>query len=365
MRLSIVCDRWDENGGGCERYLAALASYAVSMGISVDIYASRGASSGRSPNMIRFYDATEGPSIAGTVLATVPFRGATHYQLHSGLYSSSFEAERQVFRSPVRKLLYPLAQCFNARRRRLLRDQDRCLGTMGRPKIMVFSRLSAAGLQERYGIEAKSLCINPHGADLKRFFPFEKGVDAQMKQTGARNKEKRDFLFVAHNFPLKGLHCLLEAMGRLKQRGLHISLQIAGAGPVKQWKRLAAGRGILSQVHFLGDVSQHLLADCYSRSVALVHPTFYDPCSLVVPEALVCGCPVITTRRNGASELMESGREGFVLDDPRDIEGLCRSLLILTNSDRAEEMGRAALQLRPRLDIGRHLEKTMQWLGVS
>ena len=27
----------------------------------------------------------------------------------------------------------------------------------------------------------------------------------------------------------------------------------------------------------------------------LVHPTFYDPCSLVVLEALACGLPIITT----------------------------------------------------------------------
>ena len=45
-------------------------------------------------------------------------------------------------------------------------------------------------------------------------------------------------------------------------------------------------------------------------------PTYYDPCSLVVFEALACGLPVITTACNGAGELITDGREGFVIPAP-------------------------------------------------
>ncbi len=47
-----------------------------------------------------------------------------------------------------------------------------------------------------------------------------------------------------------------------------------------------------------------------------MQPTYYDPCSLVVLEALACGLPVITTAQNGASELMTDGREGYILTTP-------------------------------------------------
>ena len=57
-------------------------------------------------------------------------------------------------------------------------------------------------------------------------------------------------------------------------------------------------------------------ADCF------VLPTYYDPCSLVVFEALACGLPVITTACNGAGELIAPGREGFVVPSP---DALARS----------------------------------------
>ena len=56
--------------------------------------------------------------------------------------------------------------------------------------------------------------------------------------------------------------------------------------------------------------------DCYFAADYLVHPTFYDPCSLVALEALACGLPVITTRYNGASELLTPPTDGIVIDTP-------------------------------------------------
>ena len=58
------------------------------------------------------------------------------------------------------------------------------------------------------------------------------------------------------------------------------------------------------------------IRDCYWSSDFFVQPTFYDPCSLVVLEALACGLPVITTAQNGAGELMSNGRQGYVLSAP-------------------------------------------------
>jgi UDP-glucose:(heptosyl)LPS alpha-1,3-glucosyltransferase len=42
----------------------------------------------------------------------------------------------------------------------------------------------------------------------------------------------------------------------------------------------------------------------------------------VVLEALACGLPVITSRYNGASELLTPPDEGYVVDDPYDADHL-------------------------------------------
>jgi UDP-glucose:(heptosyl)LPS alpha-1,3-glucosyltransferase len=49
----------------------------------------------------------------------------------------------------------------------------------------------------------------------------------------------------------------------------------------------------------------------------MVLPTQYDPFSNAVLEALACGCPVLTTTGNGASEVIDHGRTGLVFDHAR------------------------------------------------
>ena len=41
-------------------------------------------------------------------------------------------------------------------------------------------------------------------------------------------------------------------------------------------------------------------------------PTSYDPFSNATLEALACGCPVLTTRTNGASEIIKVGQTGLL-----------------------------------------------------
>jgi glycosyltransferase involved in cell wall biosynthesis len=63
--------------------------------------------------------------------------------------------------------------------------------------------------------------------------------------------------------------------------------------------------------------------DCF------VYPTRYDSCALSVLEALAAGLPVVTTRRSGSGELIESGRDGIVLERADDPEELRRSIAAL------------------------------------
>jgi UDP-glucose:(heptosyl)LPS alpha-1,3-glucosyltransferase len=124
-------------------------------------------------------------------------------------------------------------------------------------------------------------------------------------------------LFAGHNFALKGLKPLLEGLGERRRRnpaGRPIHLLVCGGGATPAYARLAGRLGLTDTVHFLGFYPS--VEDCYWSSDFFVQPTYYDPCSLVVMEALACGLPVITTAQNGAGEIMENGREGFVLSKP-------------------------------------------------
>src|SRR5262249_41959000 len=84
------------------------------------------------------------------------------------------------------------------------------------------------------------------------------------------------------------------------------------------------------------------MRNAYFAADFLVHPTFYDPCSLVVLEALACALPVITTRVNGASELLHPLQEGYVIDDPHDHEHLAWCLAQLLEPGRRAACAQAA-----------------------
>jgi UDP-glucose:(heptosyl)LPS alpha-1,3-glucosyltransferase len=124
------------------------------------------------------------------------------------------------------------------------------------------------------------------------------------------------------NYRLKGLDPLLRAVKTLLARAEYrrqppaLCLVVAGHPDTRRYDSLARALGIRDHVRFVGHCAE--MRTAYFAADFLVHPTFYDPCSLVVLEALACGLPVITTRANGASELLKPLAEGYVIEDPHD-----------------------------------------------
>ena len=83
----------------------------------------------------------------------------------------------------------------------------------------------------------------------------------------------------------------------------------------------------------------------YAAADVFVLPTFYDPCSLSVSEAAASGLPSVTTRFNGAAELLSEGVDGSVIDDPADDAELAGALRPLLDAGVRQRMGEAARKL--------------------
>src|SRR5207247_6268443 len=105
-------------------------------------------------------------------------------------------------------------------------------------------------------------------------------------------------------------------------------LLVCGNDRTGPFEREAARLGIGRHVRFVGQFPD--IRTAFFSGDFLLHPTFYDPCSLVVLEALACDLPVITSRYNGASELMHPPQEGFIvnnLHDPTELANVMGQLL--------------------------------------
>jgi UDP-glucose:(heptosyl)LPS alpha-1,3-glucosyltransferase len=119
----------------------------------------------------------------------------------------------------------------------------------------------------------------------------------------------------------------------------------------------AAELGCADRFRFPGAMDD--VAAAYAASDVYVQPTWYDPCSLVVLEAMACGRPVITTRFNGASELMEDGCEGLILDSPAQVDRLAEAMTHLLDPDRRAAMGRAARKTAEQYSLERNFREMM------
>jgi UDP-glucose:(heptosyl)LPS alpha-1,3-glucosyltransferase len=95
----------------------------------------------------------------------------------------------------------------------------------------------------------------------------------------------------------------------------------------------------------------------YAAADVFVLPTFYDPCSLSVSEAAASGLPCVTTRFNGAAELLTEGVDGSVISDPADDLELADALRPLMETSVRERMGSAARKLALKYTLDRNCDE--------
>jgi UDP-glucose:(heptosyl)LPS alpha-1,3-glucosyltransferase len=168
-------------------------------------------------------------------------------------------------------------------------------------------------------------------------------------------------LFVGHNYWLKGLKPLLLAMHERLRRdpgARPISLLACGGGNAGPFRGMVRELGLDGFVHLLGFQSD--IRPCFHASDFFALPTYYDPCSLVVFEALACGLPVITTSCNGAGELITEGREGFVIPAPDACDALADALDQMALDDARRTMAAHATRLGLEQSFDRHVASLIQ-----
>ena len=179
-------------------------------------------------------------------------------------------------------------------------------------------------------------------------------------------------LHAAMNYHLKGLEPLLYATHRLLTRPENLGnapplrLLIVGHPDTRAYERLAHDLGISDAVRFVGYCAE--MRNAYFAADFLVHPTFYDPCSLVVLEALACGLPIITSRYNGASELLHSSppyQEGYVIRDPHDHQELSWCLGQMLDGTRRQSFAQAARRTATQWTFEQHYRQLMAVLAEA
>lgn len=109
-------------------------------------------------------------------------------------------------------------------------------------------------------------------------------------------------------------------------------------GWARRIARLLASPGVSAA----GPVGGREKLELLGRARALLMPVRWDePFGLVLVEAMLCGTPVVATRRGAAPEIVDEGVTGYLVDDPRDLAAaLRRAVLLDRDACRARARGR-------------------------
>ncbi|MFT5367967.1 MAG: spore coat protein SA [Candidatus Latescibacterota bacterium] len=164
-------------------------------------------------------------------------------------------------------------------------------------------------------------------------------------------KPNRTLLFVGRTVPVKGLHCLLDAMplvldvlpdARLVVAGSPLFGAVAENDYLRRLKRQAEKLG--HSVVFTGFVDPEALPYYYAAADVSVAPSMWgEPFGKVVAEAMASGIPVVGSDRGAIPELVDDGQMGLLVDDPKDSETLAGCLVdLLKDENRRKEMGKMA-----------------------
>jgi len=384
MRIAFVIDVFDERRGGAEAYLGAVARHLMAAGHRLELFA-RGWS--ELPAGVRGHRLSppllptpfkwllrSATSLAFALGAAARLRQdtfevvlgirnvlyATHYQPHGGARRASLRGngEARGYRHPLRRACHWCEPICVLNELTFLAMERRLLAGPNRPRILAVSEMVRADFGRFHGVPPEDCDVLYPGVDLLRYHPGGRHDDAAgLRGRFAVPRGDTLFLFAGHNPSLKGFKAVLNGLAEACQGGLRARLVVLGHHRWAAYARHARDLGIADRVIFAGRVSPADMPAFYRGSDALVHPTFYDPCALVTLEALACGLPVITTRRNGAAELMRDAREGFVIDHPRDSGALAARLSLLADEAVRGRMREAAAEAAKGLSLDVHLER--------
>ncbi len=197
--------------------------------------------------------------------------------------------------------------------RRLLRSQPLCIAVT--PRV-------AADLERTYGVTPDRIEVIPYPVDLDSL-AFDPAVRGIRRAALGVPEEQLVVLFVGDDLQRKGLHRAIAALAQSRNRD--VELWVAGGGDSRPFSELAGGLGVADRVRWLGRRPSHELPSWYSASDVLLLPSERDVWGIPVVEALAAGRTVVVSAFAGASEVINDGESGFVLErvgEPEQIAAL-------------------------------------------
>ena len=363
IRFAIGLRDFSKKKGGAERYLVDLCTRMATEGHEVHVYAE--------------HQDEEDPGIHFHSVKTIPFPKSLRLlsfaikatkemengdydiifgvgntlkadilQPHGGVHWAWFWRSLRAYENPILWMIKFLGRILSLKQWVSGWIEDAPYQAKRLRAIIAISDMVKQDMMRWYRIPEERIHVVYNGVDIERFHPRNRRYREEIRKRHGIGDEFV-ILFVSNNFRMKGLGFLIRALAEMKKENSPpFKLLVLGRDRQDSYLSLARDMGIFEEVIFAGSTDEP--EKYYGASDLLVHPTFYDACSLTVLEALASGLPVITTASNGASGVLCHGEEGWVVGDLKDGEDLKRGIVYFLDEERRR---RASCRAREKAEI--------------
>jgi UDP-glucose:(heptosyl)LPS alpha-1,3-glucosyltransferase len=264
------------------------------------------------------------------------------YRAGDGVHRAWLNRKRK-FELPLQRFV----RGFKQKHRDLLNLEQSLFAERGARRVIANSQMVKNEIVDLYGYPGDRIDIVRNGIPLEEF-RLEPGL---REKTRADLKLKPDhiaLLFAGSGWERKGLLFAMQAMALCKNRNMR--LLVAGRGNARRYKS--------KRVQFLGELPD--LRPIYAAADIFILPTIYDPFSNACLEALACGLPVITTRANGFSEIIEDGVHGSIVDLANHIIRLRDAVRFWSDEARRVAARPTIIERASQFDISKNVAQTLQ-----
>jgi len=150
------------------------------------------------------------------------------------------------------------------------------------------------------GVSREKLIVNPYGASM-HFSIAEPTV----------NKEKFVILYLGKVSIRKGLVYLFEALNSLNIP--KDKFEVWFLGSVDKEMEHVLKQNLQDNWRLFGHINHYELKNYLSQCDVGIHPSLEEGLSMVIPQMLLSGIPVIATTNTGAANIIENEKNGYIV----------------------------------------------------
>src|SRR6059058_2165768 len=346
--------------GGAESYLKRLGQGVVDLGheaqlIATDDWPTDEWSYGsvtrvKSGSVIGFADELEKmrPQIGCDVLMSLErVWRCDIYRAGDGVHQAWLNRRRK-FEMPLQRFIRGI----NRKHQDILKLEESLFAKGGAGRVIANSEMVKKEIVDLYRCPADKIDIVRNGVPLEKF-RFDPAFQEKARADLKLKPDEIVLLFAGSGWERKGLRFAIEAFELCRDRKLR--LVVAGRGDARGYK---PKRFFTEEpVRFLGEVTD--LRPVYAAADIFILPSIYDRASNACLEALASGLPVITTRDNGFSEIIENGVYGSIVDLANNISALRDAIQIWSDESRRKSARSTIIARASQFDISKNVEETL------